>query len=91
VQPPRTHYARSGEVNIAYEVLGDGPIDLVHVPPFASNLRQIREATTLASSRPDLMADLAKRVCCLTRRCSGRGLDASGFPWRCVRAAEVGR
>ena len=38
MQPPRTHYARSGEVNIAYQVLGDGPIDLVHVPPFTSNL-----------------------------------------------------
>lgn len=38
MQPPRTHYARSDEVNIAYQVLGDGPIDLVHVPPFISNL-----------------------------------------------------
>jgi class 3 adenylate cyclase len=38
VQPPRTSYARSGDVNIAYQVLGDGPIDLVHVPPFTSNL-----------------------------------------------------
>src|SRR5215468_1740452 len=38
MQPPQTHYARSGEVNIAYQVLGDGPIDLVHVPPFISNL-----------------------------------------------------
>lgn len=38
VDLPRTHYARNGEVNIAYQVLGDGPIDLVHVPPFTSNL-----------------------------------------------------
>jgi class 3 adenylate cyclase len=38
VQPPQTHYARSGDVNIAYQVLGEGPIDLVHVPPFVSNL-----------------------------------------------------
>lgn len=36
--PPQTHYARSGDVNIAYQVLGDGPIDLVHVPMFVSNL-----------------------------------------------------
>lgn len=27
--PPTTRYARSGEVNIAYQVLGDGPVDLV--------------------------------------------------------------
>src|SRR5687767_12451893 len=26
---PTTHYARSGDVNIAYQVVGDGPIDLV--------------------------------------------------------------
>jgi class 3 adenylate cyclase len=25
-------------VNIAYQVVGDGPLDLVHVPPFVSNL-----------------------------------------------------
>ena len=30
---PRTHYARSGQLNIAYQVLGEGPIDLVVVPP----------------------------------------------------------
>jgi class 3 adenylate cyclase len=35
---PKTRYARSGDVHIAYQVLGDGPIDLVHVPPFISNL-----------------------------------------------------
>jgi class 3 adenylate cyclase len=31
-------YARSGEVNIAYQVTGDGPIDLVLVPGFISHL-----------------------------------------------------
>jgi hypothetical protein len=25
--PPETRYAASGEVNIAYQVVGDGPID----------------------------------------------------------------
>ncbi len=27
----------------------------------------------------------------LTRRCSVRGLDASCFPWRSIRAPELGR
>ena len=31
-------YARSGEVNIAYAVTGDGPFDLVLVPGFVSHL-----------------------------------------------------
>ena len=35
---PETKYARSGDVHIAYQVLGSGPIDLVHVPPVVSNL-----------------------------------------------------
>src|SRR2546428_10803241 len=35
---PRVCYAKSHGVNIAYQVLGDGPMDLVHVPPFISNL-----------------------------------------------------
>jgi class 3 adenylate cyclase/pimeloyl-ACP methyl ester carboxylesterase len=30
--PPETRYARSGEVHIAYQVTGDGPIDLLWVP-----------------------------------------------------------
>ena len=28
---PPTHYAQSGTVNIAYQVVGDGPADLVVV------------------------------------------------------------
>ena len=30
---PRTKYARSGDLSIAYQVVGDGPVDLVHAPP----------------------------------------------------------
>jgi pimeloyl-ACP methyl ester carboxylesterase len=36
-------YARSGEVNIAYEVEGDGPFDLVFIPGFFSHLEIDRE------------------------------------------------
>ena len=35
---PETRYARSGDVHIAYQVVGDGPIDLVLVPGFVSNV-----------------------------------------------------
>lgn len=35
---PEVRYARSGDVSIAYQVVGDGPIDLVYVPGFVSNL-----------------------------------------------------
>jgi pimeloyl-ACP methyl ester carboxylesterase len=36
--PPPTRYARSGEVHIAYQVNGQGQIDLVFVPPAVSHL-----------------------------------------------------
>ena len=35
---PETRYVKSGDVNIAYQVVGDGPFDLIHVPAFVSNL-----------------------------------------------------
>src|SRR5947209_4018680 len=35
---PRTRYARSGKVNIAYQVTGEGPLDLVYVPGWVSHV-----------------------------------------------------
>ena len=37
MQIPETRYARSGDVNIAYQVVGEGPLDLVVVPGFIGN------------------------------------------------------
>jgi len=38
VTEPITRYARSGDVNIAYQVFGDGPVDLVFVMGWVSHL-----------------------------------------------------
>ena len=35
---PVTRYAKSGDVHIAYQVTGEGPLDLVFVPGFVSHL-----------------------------------------------------
>jgi class 3 adenylate cyclase len=35
---PETRYAKSGDVNIAYQVVGDAPLDLVYVPGWISNV-----------------------------------------------------
>ena len=35
--PPETRYTRSGDVNIAYQVVGDGPLDLVFVHGWAQS------------------------------------------------------
>ena len=35
---PETRYTKSGDVNIAYQIAGDGPFDLVYVPGWVSNI-----------------------------------------------------
>ena len=42
-------YARSGSINIAYQVVGDGPLDLVFVPGWISNLAYMWELPSLAA------------------------------------------
>jgi pimeloyl-ACP methyl ester carboxylesterase len=41
--PSKTQYARSGDVSIAYQVTGDGPLDLVIVPGFVSHVELVWE------------------------------------------------
>jgi pimeloyl-ACP methyl ester carboxylesterase len=45
---PETRYAKSGDVNIAYQVLGEGPRDLVYVPGWVTNLEVAWEHPGLA-------------------------------------------
>jgi len=35
---PVTRYAKSGDVHVAYQVFGEGPVNLVLAPPFVSNI-----------------------------------------------------
>jgi len=46
--PPETRYARSGDVNIAYQVVGEGPRDLVYVPGWVSNIEMMWENTAMS-------------------------------------------
>ena len=45
---PETRYARSGDVNIAYQVVGEGPLDLVYVPGWVSNVELMWDEPALA-------------------------------------------
>ena len=45
---PTTRYAKSEEVNIAYQVFGDGSVDLVFVPGFISHIELAWEEPYLA-------------------------------------------
>ncbi len=45
---PETRYARSGPYNIAYQVIGEGPFDLLWIPGFVSNIELAWEEPLLA-------------------------------------------
>ena len=46
--PPETRYAKSGDVHLAYQVVGDAPLDLVFVHGWVSNLEYGWEVPPLA-------------------------------------------
>jgi len=43
-----TRYARSGDVNLAYQARGDGPLDILFVPGFISHVEHLWEEPGLA-------------------------------------------
>ncbi len=45
---PQTKYAKSGDVHIAYQVVGEGPLDLVYIPGFVSHVELAWEEPTWA-------------------------------------------
>jgi DNA-binding winged helix-turn-helix (wHTH) protein len=49
VETPRVRYARSGNVNIAYQVVGSGPIDIVFVMGWVSHLEYFWNEPSFAS------------------------------------------
>jgi class 3 adenylate cyclase len=46
---PETRYARSGDLNIAYQVFGGGPLDLVFVPGWVSHVEEAWEYPSVAA------------------------------------------
>ena len=40
---PETHCARSGDINIAYQLVGDGPIDTLIVPGSISHVEFVND------------------------------------------------
>jgi len=44
---PDTQYTKSGRINIAYQVFGSGPVDLVYVPGWVSNIDWMWECREL--------------------------------------------
>jgi class 3 adenylate cyclase/pimeloyl-ACP methyl ester carboxylesterase len=49
VNPPRAQYAWNGDVAIAYGVVGDGPIDLVYIQGYVSDVEMMWECRQAAA------------------------------------------
>jgi hypothetical protein len=93
---PETRYAKSGDVHVAYQVFGDGPINLVFVPGFVSHIENL-----LGAARPRALARSARAASCdgavRARACPRQGgadagrrlprhLDGPARAVRCARA-----
>ena len=75
---PATRYARSGEINIAYQVVGDGPIDLIIVPGSISHVEMVHELPAV-SGNVQRLARFA-RVITFDKRGQGLSDRVSGVP-----------
>ena len=75
---PATRYAKSGKVNIAYQVLGSGNIDLVYIPGWISNIDMMWACPELVY----FLKELSKvaRVILFDKRGTGLSDRMSGFP-----------
>ena len=75
---PRTRYAKSGDLDIAYQVLGEGPFDLLVVPPGFSVMEPSWDWPALA----DFWLRVARfsRLILLDKRGTGLSDRVTGLP-----------
>jgi pimeloyl-ACP methyl ester carboxylesterase len=75
---PETRYAQSEDVSIAYQVMGDGPIDIILVPGLTSNIEIFHELPGYTAT----LRRLAKfaRVVTFDKRGQGLSDRMSGAP-----------
>jgi class 3 adenylate cyclase len=68
---PKTCYARNGDARIAYQVIGEGPLDLMMVPGFVSNVEYLWELPRV----PAVLERLASFARVITWDKRGTGLS----------------
>ncbi len=73
-----TRYAKSGDVHIAYQVVGEGPLDLVLVPGWVSHVEYAWEEPSLAAFLRRLAS--FSRLIFLDRRGTGLSDRVSALP-----------
>lgn len=73
---PETRYARSGDLQIAYQVVGEGPLDVVFVPTYLSNIELFWELPPFARFFERLLS--FSRLILFDRRGSGMSDGVAG-------------
>ena len=84
---PTTRYARSGDVSIAYQVFGEGDLDIVVVPGFVSHIELLWEHEPARRFMEELAA--YARVLYFDRRGSGLSDPVSAPPTLELRMDDV--
>jgi len=84
---PETRYALSGDVHIAYQVVGDGPFDLIFVPGFVTHM----ELQWRLPDMGDFLRDLGSfsRLIRFDKRGTGMSDPVSGAPSLETRMDDV--
>ena len=75
---PETKFTQSGDVSIAYQVVGDGPLDLVVVPGFVSHLEHAWEDPSYTRFLTQLAS--FSRLIVFDKRGTGLSDRISGIP-----------
>ena len=84
---PETRYARSGDVSIAYQVVGDGPFDLVHIPPMVSHVELSWQVPGMAFFNRQLAS--FSRLVRFDKRGTGMSDPVTGAPTLETRMDDV--
>jgi class 3 adenylate cyclase len=84
---PRTRYAKSGDVHIAHQVIGDGPTDLVFVPGWISHVEYYWEHPRLARFIERLAS--FSRLILIDKRGTGMSDPVSNAPTLEARMDDV--
>src|SRR5438874_9828332 len=84
---PVTQYARSGDVHIAYQAFGDGPINVVVVPGFVSNVENYWDERDFARFLTRLAS--YARVVTFDKRGTGGSDRVSELPGLDVRMDDL--
>lgn len=84
---PQTHYANVGDISIAYQVVGDGPIDLVYAQGWLTNIEYAWESPHYA----DFLTKLGRfsRLMFFDKRGTGLSERAVGFPTLEQRTEDI--